>query len=84
MRKISLAILMATFVAGALVPVVSTGALATECGCTYTKVKKPNAGVGNGHERRGINETNDADPGNSGAHNKAGDQYAKPQSQAAD
>jgi hypothetical protein len=51
--------------------------------CPPVKKIKVNSGVGNGSEY-GPNESDDADPGNSGDHNKAGDNYQKPKSPGAD
>lgn len=56
----------------------------TSCGCTPTppaKQKHVNSGVGNGAEY-GVTEANDRDPGNSGAHNQAGNNSFKPNSAA--
>jgi hypothetical protein len=53
------------------------------CGCAPAPKGKVNSGVGNGYERFGTSERNDADPGRSGAHNAAGKNSEKPQSAAA-
>jgi hypothetical protein len=51
--------------------------------CPPVKKIKVNSGVGNGSEF-GPNESADADPGNSGGNNNAGDNYTKPKSPGAD